>query len=137
MMTVSCAHGHHHKTMDEALYCNRDILPSPEQISLVIRELSPVQVDILRRLVACDEPMTYFKGGYWTLPSIGRGATPQTSWLDEGRWHVQIQSLMALERCGILGRLNTSSNTDYNGPGYPGLRDFVLTEKGLLIARAL
>lgn len=132
-MTVTCAHGHHHKTLDEALYCNRDILPKTEQIPLIIATLSQTQIEILQQLGACDEPMAYFKGGFWTLPSIGRGVGLNGPWT--GLWYVTIQSLMALERSGILGRLETGTN--YDAVHYPGLRDFVLTEKGLLIARAL
>jgi|WetSurSiteA1Bulk_404760.scaffolds.fasta_scaffold91404_2 hypothetical protein len=133
--TVTCGHGHHHKNVEDALYCNRDLPITDEQVATLAKTLSPTQGEVLRHLIACDEPMVYFKGGFWTLPSIGRGATPETSWLGEGRWNVGIQTLMALERSGILGRLETGTN--YDAAHYPGLRDFVLTERGLLVARHL
>lgn len=133
--TATCGHGHTHKTVEEAIYCNRDLPITSEQAAALAKTLSPTQIDILRRLVACDEPMAYFQGGFWTLPSIGQGATVRTSWHEEGRWNVGIQSLMALERSGILGRLQTGTN--YDATRHPGLRDFVLTERGLLVAQHL
>jgi hypothetical protein len=117
------------------MYCQRDILPTVEQAQAVARSLSPTQVEILRRLASCDEPICYFKGGFWSLPSIGAGIAPTESGKWRDRWSVTIQSLTALERSGILGRLATGTN--YDVTKYPNLRDFVLTEKGLLIARAL
>lgn len=134
-MTFTCGHGHTHKTVEDALYCNRDIPLTDEQALALGRTCSPTQVEILRHLVSCDEPMAYFKGGFWSLPSIGQGTDPTSGRSWEGRWYVQIQSLMALERSGILGRLETATN--YDAAHYPGLRDFVLTERGLQVARLL
>jgi len=133
--TFTCGHGHVHKSLDDALYCNRDLPLTEEQAIALGRTCSPTQMDILRHLITGDEPMAYFKGGFWSLPSIGQDTDPTSNRSWEGHWYVQIQSLMALERSGILGRLETATN--YDATRYPGLRDFVLTERGLLVARLL
>lgn len=132
---MTCGHGHTHKTIDEAIYCNRDLPIDDAQAATMARNLSPTQIDILQRLVACNEPMAYFKGGFWSLPSIGRDIAPTEfdKWRD--RWSVTLQSLTALERIGLLARIPTSTN--YDAAAYPGLRDFVLTERALQVAQHL
>ena len=92
-------------------------------------KLSTVQLDVLQRLASCDEPLVYFKGGFWTLQSIGEHS------LDAGRapdWYVTRGTLKALERMGLLKETRTSTN--YPIGAYPQLADRVLSAKGLAVA---
>lgn len=91
-------------------------------------KLSPTQSEVLRKLATCEEPLVYFKGGYWTLPSImeehfkksgSRGPT----------WHVSTGTVVALEKLGLLTQ--TGRATSYRIEHYSHLSDRVLSAQGL------
>ena len=97
-------------------------------------KLSAPQQEVLRRLAACDEPLAYFKGGYWTRPSIGRECFDR-----EGRtimfsapWYVSINTVRSLEHLGLLEQ--TGSSVNYDIRYFPALSDRVLTQAGLRAA---
>jgi len=83
-------------------------------------KLSNVQLEALGRLASSDEPLVYFKGGYWTLPSLGNGQRPF--------WYVALGTVWAMESLGLIAALDNSTN--YPIDRYPALGDRVLTEKG-------
>ena len=92
-------------------------------------KFSPSQLTVLQLLSSCDEPLAYFKGGFWTVPSIikeiaGRGYRDR-------RW-VTIATIKSMEKKGLLAQ--TGSATNYDIQFYPTLSDRVLTEKGLAAA---
>lgn len=114
-------------------------------------KLSPSQRMVLQMLASCDEPLVYFKGGYWTTPAIygesqvGEGfhyaATSRSSTgqgqgrLLPGRHPAQYVStgtVKAMEKLGLLAQ--TGSSTNYPIRLYPQLSDRVLTEAGLVTA---
>jgi hypothetical protein len=83
-------------------------------------KLSPTQLEVLHKLAAGNEPLIYFKGGYWTTPSLG-----QKSFVP---WHVTFGTVRSLEKLGLLVQTGTSAN--YSVQQYPNLSDRVLTKKG-------
>ena len=83
-------------------------------------KLSASQLEVLRRLAASDEPLVYFKGGYWTLPSLVRSTGHF--------WHVTIGTVRAMESLGLIAAIDSSTNYSLNQ--YPALADRILTEKG-------
>jgi hypothetical protein len=92
-------------------------------------KLSATQLDVIQRLASCDEPLSYFRGGFWTLPSIGEagfdiGSAPA--------WYTTKNTVDALERKGLLKQTETSTN--YPIGAYPALADRVLSAKGLALA---
>jgi hypothetical protein len=92
-------------------------------------KLSTAQLDVLQRLASCDEPLAYFRGGFWTLQNIGEaglgaGTTPN--------WYTTKGTVDALERKGLLKQTRTSNN--YPIGAYPTLANRVLTAKGLALA---
>jgi hypothetical protein len=114
-------------------------------------KLSHSQLSVLEHLAACDEPLAYFKGGYWTTPSIYRGSKvdegfhyASTSLSSQGQgqgrlvpgryptWHVATGTVKSLEKAGLIAQ--TGSATNYDIRSYPQLSDRVLTEKGLAAA---
>ena len=92
-------------------------------------KLTPTQLDTLQRLASCDEPLSYFRGGFWTLQSIGEAD------LDAGRvpsWYVTMGTVKALERMGMLKKTGTANN--YAAGYYPALVNRVLSARGLAVA---
>jgi hypothetical protein len=90
---------------------------------------SAIQSEVLLRLASCDERLSYYRGGFWTLPSIGdvdlnAGRSPS--------WYVTIGTVKALERMGLLKQTKTAAN--YPIGAYPQLSDRVLSTKGLAVA---
>lgn len=88
-------------------------------------KLSPSQRDVLERLAACDEPIAYFKGGFWTLPSLGNAVPP----LKSPAWSTLPQTLKSLVKLGLLKRAAFSTN--YDIARHPDLGDYALTPEGL------
>lgn len=95
-------------------------------------KLSPSQFEVLRQLASCDEPLVYFKGGWWTLPSLGH-AFITGSHKQAGRltWYTVIGTVRSLERLGLLTQTGVSTNYDIRL--YPELSDRVLTPKGFAL----
>ena len=83
-------------------------------------KLSPVQRETLKRLAASGEPLVYFKGGYWTLPSLWNNTQPF--------WHVTTCTMRMLVKHGLLETLEDSSN--YSRDFCPALADRGITEAG-------
>lgn len=95
-------------------------------------KLSPSQIVVLQMLAACDEPLAYFKGGFWTVPSVMEKVSKRG--YKDRRW-VTMGTVKAMEKQGLLAQ--TGISTNYNIQLYPALSDRVLTEKGLVTAREL
>ena len=93
-------------------------------------KLSPSQITVLQMLATCDEPLAYFKGGFWTIPSLGKKIAEQG--YKDLRW-VTMATVQSMERKGFLAR--TGSATNYPIEHYPNLSDRVLTEAGLATAQ--
>ena len=85
---------------------------------------------VLRMLASCDEPLAYFKGGFWTVPSLMREMAKQG--YQDRRW-VTMGTVKSMEKKGLLAQ--TGSATNYDIRSYPQLSDRVLTEKGLALAQ--
>ena len=130
-------------------YRLEEIIPLPQETFM---KLSHSQLSVLQHLAACDEPLAYFKGGYWTTPSIYKSshveegfhyaATSRSSrgqgqgQLVPGRhptWYVATGTVKTLEKADLLAQ--TGSATNYDIRSYPQLSDRVLTEKGLALAQ--
>jgi hypothetical protein len=94
-------------------------------------KLSPKQTSTLLMLASNSEPIAYFKGGFWTLPSIGNN--PNLPW--RAKWYTQPNVLQSLLGKGFLSR--TAGSTNYDIDLYPSLSDYILTESGLSKAREL
>jgi len=93
-------------------------------------KLSSPQLEILRQLASCDEPLAYFTGSYWTMPSIGRRAGSRGF---NGLWHTTLVTIRSLEERSLLEQTKTATN--YDIVCYPNLADRVLTPKGLQEAK--
>ena len=93
-------------------------------------KLSPSQIAVLQMLATCDEPLAYFKGGFWTIPSLGREMS-ERGYRDR-RW-VTMETVQSMEKQGLLAQ--TGSATNYPIEHYPNLSDRVLTEAGLATAQ--
>jgi hypothetical protein len=92
-------------------------------------KLSSAQLDVLQRLASCDEPLSYFRGGFWTLQSIGEAGLDASI---APAWYTTKGTVDALERKGLLKQTNTSTN--YPMEAYPTLENRVLSAKGLAVA---
>ena len=92
-------------------------------------KLSRAQLSVLQHLAACDEPLAYFKGGFWTLPSLILHLADERPC----PWHAAVGTVRKLEQLGLLVQTGTSTNYDIRF--YPALSDRVLTEKGLTTAK--
>jgi hypothetical protein len=92
-------------------------------------KLSPSQMTVLQMLAACDEPLAYFKGGFWTVPSLAH-ELGERGYKDR-RW-VTMGTVRSMEKQGLLAQ--TGSATNYPIEHYPNLSDRVLTQDGLAAA---
>jgi hypothetical protein len=92
-------------------------------------KLSRTQLDVLRRLASCDEPLSYFRGGYWTLQSVGETERVKDRLPS---WYTTMGTVKALERRDLLKKTTTASN--YPIGAYPQLADRILSAKGLALA---
>jgi hypothetical protein len=93
-------------------------------------KLSPSQITVLQMLTSCNEPLAYFKGGFWTIPSIAK-KIPERGCKDR-RW-VTMGTVQSMEKQGLLAQ--TVPATNYPIKHYPNLSDRVLTEAGLAAAQ--
>ena len=93
-------------------------------------KLSPSQITVLQMLATCDEPLAYFKGGFWTIPSLGRKISERG--YKDRRW-VTMDTVQSMERKGLLAQ--TGFATNYPIEHYPNLSDRILTEAGLAAAQ--
>jgi DNA-binding MarR family transcriptional regulator len=93
-------------------------------------KLSPSQLAVLRILASRDEPLAYFKGGFWTIPSIMKEVAEHG--YSNRRW-VTMGTVKSMEKKGLLAQ--TGSSTNYDIRFYPALSDRILTEKGLALAQ--
>jgi hypothetical protein len=91
--------------------------------------LSAIQLDVLRKLASCEEPLAYSKGGYWSNQNQARHSQHHNC---APIWHTTKRAVDALERMGLLKQTNTSTN--YPIGAYPALADRVLSAKGLALA---
>ena len=93
-------------------------------------KLSPSQITVLQVLATCDEPLAYFKGGFWTTPSLAKKISERGH--KDRRW-VTMGTVQSMEKQGLLAQ--TGSATNYPIKHYPNLSDRVLTEAGLATAQ--
>jgi hypothetical protein len=100
-------------------------------------KLSPSQITVLQMLASCDEPLAYFKGGFWTTPSLA--ARMSERGYKDRRW-VTMGTVQSMEKQGLL--VQTGSATNYPIEHYmclqyldPNLSDRILTPAGLAAAQ--
>lgn len=92
--------------------------------------LSPSQIAVLQMLAACDESLAYFKGGFWTIPSLAKKISGRG--YKDRRW-VTMGTVQAMEKQGLL--VQTGTATNYPIEHYPNLSDRILTKAGLAAAQ--
>ena len=89
-----------------------------------------MQKMVLQMLASCDEPLAYFKGGFWAVPSLM--AVVASRGYQDRRW-VTMGTVKSMEKAGLLAQ--SGSSTNYDIRSYPQLSDRVLTEKELALAQ--
>jgi DNA-binding MarR family transcriptional regulator len=93
-------------------------------------KLSPSQIAVLQMLVDCNEPLAYFKGGFWTVPSRAKEISERGY---KNRQWITMGTVQSMEKKDLLAQTGTSTN--YPIEHYPNLSDRVLTEAGLAAAQ--
>lgn len=92
-------------------------------------KLSKTQLDVLARLASCDEPLSYFKGGFWAILGPGKADIEAGQYPS---WSTTIGTVRALEKLGLLKQTGSAANYPINA--FPALSDRVLSAKGLAVA---